>query len=202
MFYKIYHWIAQQLPKVQFRNRRPLTEDEKKKISELLAKDYYIILTANNYHLSSILVRILTLFATGRWPRFSHVLMNVDFIQENDRDKFKFMEATVTGVHHSTFDEIFDCTNYCLLKPRNIHRADLTKSIDELIENDGKPYDDLFDLVDDKRMSCVELVRDALMEISDYDKQFPNLEKLVTQKRITPEDFFLCKDFITVLIRK
>jgi hypothetical protein len=195
----VYHWIAQQVPKIQLTNRNPLTREEKQRLAKLLASDYYIILTTNNYHLSSIMVRVLTFLKTGKWPRFSHVLMNVDFMDSPKPDKFKFMEATVVGVHYASFDEVFDCTDFCLLKPDEVDLKKYTKVIDELVENNGKPYDDLFDLLDDKSMSCVELVRDALMEIADYNKQFPNLEALIAkQKNLTPEDFYTCIDFDVV----
>lgn len=196
LIYIPYHWIAQQIPKIQIRNRNPLTTEEKQKLAELLASDYYIILTSNNYHLSSIMVRVLTFLKTGKWPRYSHVLMNVDFITSPKPDKFKFMEATVKGVHYSSFDEVFDCTDYCLLKPANVELKNYTAVIDEMIENHGKPYDDLFNLLNDESMSCVELVRDALMEITDYAKYFNDLEQLIQRSgNLMPEDFYHCLDF-------
>lgn len=196
LIYTIYHWIAKQIPKIQIKNRNPLSESEKQRLAKQLASNYYIILTANNYHLSSIMVRVLTFLKTGKWPRFSHVLMNVDFMTTPERDKFKFMEATVKGVHYSTFDEVFDCTDFCLLSPDAVDLKQFTNVIDRMVENKDKPYDDLFDLLDDKRISCVELVRNALKQISNYQQHFSNFEALIQSTRtLTPEDFYICVDF-------
>lgn len=50
-FYKIYHWFAQQLPKIYWWNQHVLTMEEKDEVAKQLASGYYIILTGNKYRL-------------------------------------------------------------------------------------------------------------------------------------------------------
>jgi hypothetical protein len=196
--YSIYHWFASIPPKLKFKTRDPLTPDEKKQLIEMLAKDYYIILTGNNYYASSIAVKLFTRIKTGKWTKYSHVFMNCDYVDSpEDVFDFKFMEATSKGVHYSRFDEVFDCETICLLSPKNMSKTEWTKVIDKLVENNGKPYDDLFQLADDSRLSCVELVRNALKGDGQYDQNFSNLEYMIQKDgNLLPQMFKDCPDFL------
>ena len=126
--------------------------------------------------------------------------MNCDFMASPaDVDKFKFMEATVTGVHYSTFDEVFDCDTVCLLSPKNMPNKEWTDVIDKLVKENGKPYDDLFQLADESHISCVELVRDALEADDQYKTNFANLEALIQKEgNLLPQMFRECSDFEVV----
>lgn len=203
IWYKPYHWIAQQVPKVTLRNRKPLSEYEKKRLAELLASGYYIIVTSHDYHLSSQVVRLMSWIKSGKRARFSHVLMNVDFLDDpKEIHEFKFMEATVKGVHYSKFDEVFDCTDFALLSPKNVKNEHLTEILDNLVEQEGKEYDDLFQIADETKMSCVELIRYALKSDQAYEMVFPKLEHIVkTTGNLIPEDFYTCGDFEVVYQR-
>jgi hypothetical protein len=109
---------------------------------------------------------------------------------------FKFVEATATGVHYSTFEEVFACDTVCLLTPNNIDNAEWTKIIDALLKQQGKPYDDLFDLSDDTHVSCVELVLNALKAV-DYEQEFANLKELIEkEKNLVPQMYRTCTDFM------
>lgn len=198
VIYDVYHWIAQLIPKIQLKTRNPPTEAEKEELAKLLASGYYIILTGNSYHLSSVLVKVMTFFKLGKWPKYSHVLMNVDFIDDpQKRDGFKFMEATVAGVHYSTFDQVFDCDTYCLLTPKYVDNERYTEIIDNLIKFNGRPYDDLFDLADQSKMSCVELIRAAFQPFMWYEPAFRNFEAMIKQeKNLMPQMFRECEDFV------
>lgn len=198
ILYSIYHWLASIPPKVQFRTKDPLTPEEKREIINRLASGYYIILTGNNYHLSSLAVKFMSWVKTGTWSRYSHVLMNCDYLDHPaDVFDFKFMEATVSGVHYSTFEEVFDCDSVCLLSPANMDNKEWSKIIDALVKNKDKPYDDLFQLADDTHISCVELVRDALKADGSYDDNFGNLEYMIqTEGNLLPQMFRDCPDFI------
>jgi hypothetical protein len=68
-------------------------------------------------------------------------------------------------------------------------------------EDIGKPYDALFDLLDDSEMSCVELVRDALKKDNrEYEKLFPEFEKSIAEKKnLTPQMYRDCPEFEVVL---
>jgi hypothetical protein len=201
ILYRLYNKGARFVSSIKMRNLSPLNEHEKQKLVELLASDYYIILTGNKYTLSGNIVKFLSLLLNGKWPKYTHVLMNCDFMSNSsDKDKFKFMEATSSGVHYSTFDQVFDCTNVCILSPRNIRTEDFTEIIDELIKQDGKPYDDLFQLSDESRLSCVELVRIALKANDSYYENFSDLERMISsEKNLTPQMFRDCEDFLAIL---
>lgn len=200
-YYKIYHQIAQLVPMIELPNYAPLDIQERKEIKQMFAKGYYLILTANRYSLSSWMVKILTFAKYRKWPKYSHILMNVDFMDSpKDVDKFKFIEATSLGVHFSTFEDVMHCTDICLLTPKGLTNEDYTGIIDSLIGDNGKPYDDLFDLSDDSKMSCVELIRDALKDQPWYYEKFAHFESMIQQrKQLTPQMFYDCKDFEKVL---
>ena len=204
ILYRIYHWLASIPPKVQFRTKDPLTPEEKREIIKRLASGYYIILTGNNYHLSSLAVKFMSWVKTGTWSRYSHALMNCDYLDHPaDVLDFKFMEATVSGVHYSTFEEVFDCDSVCLLSPANMDNKEWSKIIDALVKNKDKPYDDLFQLADDTHISCVELVRDALKADGSYDDNFGNLEYMIQKEgNLLPQMFRDCPDFVVVYENK
>jgi len=193
-WYKFYHWIAMLPGKISWSNKKAITEEDKIAIAKMLSSGYYIILTGDKSHLSSIVVSLLSWIKTGVWARYSHALMNCDNITDpTDTKSFKFMEATSVGVHYSTFDEIFHCDTVCLLSPKNISNEDWTKIIDELLKQKGRPYDDLFDLADSTHVSCVELVLNAL-EAADYE--FVNLKDLIKQEgNLVPQMYRTCTDF-------
>lgn len=198
LLYGIYHWFAQRVPYVVWSRKNKITEKHKKELAALLATDYYVILTGDTGTLSSWIVSFFTWAGTGYWSPYSHALMNCDFITDPDkRDEFKFIEATSVGVHYSTFDEVFSCDYVCLLSPRNVNREEWTKVIDVAVTYNGRPYDDLFDLVDDSRMSCVEVVLNSFKGIEKYEGKFSHLEKLLEEEiSIFPQTFKDCSDFI------
>lgn len=193
-WYKFYHWIAMLPGKISWSKKKAITETDKEELARLLSSGYYIILTGDRSHLSSIVVSFLSWIKTGKWARYSHALMNCDnIIDHSDTKSFKFMEATSVGVHYSTFDQIFHCDTVCLLSPMNISNEDWTKIIDALLKQKNKPYDDLFDLSDSTHISCVELVLNAL-EAADYE--FANLKDLIKQEgNLVPQMYRTCTDF-------
>lgn len=196
LWYKIYNFLASIPSKITWRRRGLVTREQKIEIATQLATGYYIILTGSKSHLSSVIVSFLSWIKTGTWARYSHVLMNCDNITNpNDVSGFKFVEATATGVHYSTFDEIFNCDTVCLLTPTNVSNDEWTKIIDALLEQKGKKYDDLFDLSDSSRVSCVELVLNALKS-ADYANDFKDLELLILEEgNLVPQMYRTSKDF-------
>jgi hypothetical protein len=193
-WYKFYHWIAMLPGKISWSNKKAITQEDKIVIAKMLSSGYYIILTGDKSHLSSIVVSFLSWIKTGVWAKYSHALMNCDNITDaSDTASFKFMEATSVGVHYSTFNEIFHCDTVCLLTLKNISNEDWTKIIDALLKQKGRPYDDLFDLSDSTHVSCVELVLNAL-EAADYE--FVNLKDLIKQEgNLVPQMYRTCSDF-------
>ena len=183
--------------KISWSKKVRITVTDREHLAGLLANGYYIILTGSKSHLSSIVVSFLSWIKTGVWANYSHALMNCDNITNpNDTGSFKFVEATSVGVHYSTFDEVFACDTVCLLTPNNIDNAEWTKIIDALLKQQGKPYDDLFDLADDTHVSCVELVLNALKAVN-YDEEFADLKALIAhEKNLVPQMYRTCKDFL------
>lgn len=196
VWYKIYNKIASLPSKISWRKQGKLTVTDKEEISKHLASGYYIILTGSTSHLSSVIVSLLSWIKTGVWATYSHVLINCDNITDaNDTTSFKFMEATATGVHYSTFDEIFNCDHVCLLTPNSVSNEEWTKIIDGLLKQKGKKYDDLFDLADSTRVSCVEVVLNAL-KAADYENDFKDLERLINEQgNLVPQMYRQSHDF-------
>ena len=197
LLYKLYHWVAMIPGKISWSKTHKITVTDKEEMARLLANGYYIILTGSRSHLSSIVVYFMTWVKTGVWANYSHALMNCDNLTDPaDMQSFKFVEATATGVHYSTFEEVFACDSVCLLTPQNIDNAEWTAIIDALLKQQGKPYDDLFDLSDDTHVSCVELVLNALKAVN-YDEEFTNLKILIAEeKNLVPQMYRSCKDFL------
>lgn len=196
-WYRLYNVIASLPSKISWRKKGLITQEQKTELANKLASGYYIILTGSKSHLSSVIISLLSWIKTGVWARYSHVLMNCDNITDpSDTASFKFVEATSTGVHYSTFDEVFNCDTVCLLSPLSVSNEEWTKIIDGLLKQKGKKYDDLFDLSDTSRVSCVELVLEALKS-ADYANDFKDLEQLIQQEgNLVPQMYRQSKDFI------
>jgi len=176
-----------------------LTPDELAVIREMLASNYYVILTYRKTHLSSYGIGFIGWLKTGKWSRYTHSLMNLEGPVVND-DDFRLVEATGKGVHLSTFEEVFDCDRVCLLRPKGYDATDWIDAMDALLQNQGKPYDNLFNLADDTSVSCVELVRDALMAAPDYAANFAAFERdIAKRKNLIPQMFRDCPDFEVVI---
>lgn len=188
----------------KFRGGKPgfnLTLEDWKLLQESLASDYYLILTRRKTHLTTYSIAFMTWIKQGKWPDYSHALMNLD-LEDDAADfmKFKLMEATSTGVHYSRFDEIFDCDYVCLLEPVNMDHDEWKSVMKGLAEQLGKPYDNLFDVYDDTHVSCVEMCLDALRANPNYQRDFPTLEAMIQQaKNLTPQMYRECADFRVVL---
>lgn len=195
-FYRLYHWLATIPPKISWSRKHGISDAERDVLAKRLASGYYIILTGSSHHLSSVLVSFLSWLKTGKWAKYSHVLMNCDNIETaSERNTFKFVEATAKGVAYATFDEVFACDRACLLTPKSVSNEEWTKIIDALLTELGRPYDDLFDLADASHLSCVEVVLDAL-EAADYVDDFKNLSELIKKEgNLVPEMYRDCTDF-------
>ena len=180
-----------------------LNEEDWEFLRTALAKDHYIILTRNDSHFSTYLVSLGNVITTGKFSHWGHALMNTEGDNTIGNIGFKLMEATSSGVHCSTFQEVFRCDSVALLKPKNMTIEDWTAVFEKLLKQDGKKYDDLFDLADDQQLSCVELVRTALQSLPDYSIMFANLEEMIVKYgNLTPEMYYTCTDFEVVWERR
>lgn len=199
VFYRIYHRLAAIPAKISWRRHHRITPVQKDQLASLLASGYYVILTGSSSHLSSVIVSFLSWVTTGTWARYTHVLMNSDNITDPDqRGLFKFVEATAAGVTYATFDQVFACDRACVLTPSHVSNEEWTGVIDALLTQLGRPYDDLFDLSDATRVSCVELVLAAL-RAADYANDFQHLSRMIAdQGNLVPEMYRNCTDFAVV----
>ena len=192
---KITSAIAVLTGKINWELKDPLTVEEKAQLNTLLVPNYYIILTRNNNHLSSYMIGIADFFLRGKFGYWGHALMNLEDTVINNKD-FRFVEAVGAGVQYAEFDEVMAVNSIVLLKPKHMHIDDWTRVLDTAKSDVGKPYDTLFDLQQDKALSCVELVRDALQADPDYLECFANFEAMCQKyKRLTPQMIYDCSDF-------
>ena len=173
-----------------------LTAGEREVIRFLLKSNYYIILSWRGTHLTSYLIALGTYIKTGKWGRYSHAFLNV----EGDTEEFKLIEATGKGVHFSEFDEVFDCDRICLLSIKGLTPEDWTLIVDKALAQLGKPYDTMFDLLDESKQSCVETDLVALKALPDYEKHIPNLLTSIKKFNIlTPQMIRDATDFDVAL---
>lgn len=192
------NWAA----KISWKQKHPITPIDKENLARLLTKDYYIIATRRGNFLTTYFIGIANFFLSGKFGYYSHVLMNLEDEVKGHAD-FKFVEALGNGTQYSTWTEVFgDFTGanspdaVALIKPKCLSVEDWTAVLDGARAQVGKPYDTLFDLKDDKAISCVELIRLALKQTKDYERNFANFEKLIAKrKNLTPQMFLECKDF-------
>jgi hypothetical protein len=184
--------------KVHWGYKNRLTPNELEDIRQLLISNYYIILTHRNNHLSTFFVSLGNFLLTGKWSYWAHALMNLENEVKTDRD-FRLIEATGNGIHYSPFELVFRVHGVALLKPKSMSTEHWTKIMDKARSELGKPYDSLFDLRNDNALSCVELVRTALMAEPDYAANFAEFESMISKnKNLTPQMFYDCSDFEVV----
>lgn len=172
-----------------------LTEQEHDHIRRLLVKDYYIILTRRKTHLTTYLIAIGNLIKTRKFGYWSHALMNLEDEALEDHH-FRFIEAVGKGVSYTTFMGVFDCDSVALLKPKHFSIEEWTDIMDKAKEYYGRPYDTLFNIANDNKLSCVELVRQALKACPEYEVTFQKFEEMIAKARsLTPDMFYSCSDF-------
>jgi hypothetical protein len=137
-------------------------------------------------------------FSTKKWPKYTHILMNLEVDLEDHPDRFLLIESTNSGVHFSTFESIMQCDNVCLTTV-DITRAQWDRVRIGLAKQLGKKYDDLFDIMDNTHVTCVEMCWDAFDELDDRRIILPSLvRKIAIQRHLVPEDFLHGNEFILV----
>lgn len=171
-----------------------LTIEEQNIIKSKLVNNYYIMLLRRKTHLTTYLIELGELIKTGKLGYWSHTFCNIEDAV-NAPDDYKLVEATKIGVHYSKFDDVFNCDSVVLLKPKNMLHEEYTKMLDDCLAQLGKPYDFILDVSDASRVSCVELIYQAILMNKSEDK-FPSLIKMVTDlKNLTPDMLYTCGDF-------
>lgn len=172
-----------------------LTSHESDLIFEELSNNHFLILTRRKTHLTTYLIGLSDLFLRGKWGYWTHGAMNI----EGDisfRLDVKIVEAIGEGVKISEFKDVFDCDSVCLLVPKGFSADDWSKALAVACNQIGKDYDTLFDVNDPNTLSCVELVRVALMGVPDYFERYACFEKMIKEeKNLTPQMLYDCPDF-------
>ncbi len=195
IFKGMVHWAVITIGNIHWSYRGGLTEDELSILREKLTKDYYIIVTHRNNHLSTYFVSLASLVLTGKFSYWAHALMNLEDEVKSDSD-FRLIEATGAGTHYSPFNLVFQVHGVALLKPKSMSIEYWTSIMDKANSELNKPYDTLFDLTNDNALSCVELVRAALQTEPNYSTDFANFENMIkSRKNLTPQMFYECEDF-------
>lgn len=196
MFKKITTFVVELIGKVHWKQTHPILNSDRYVIQEMLKKDYYIITTRRSNHLSTFFIGLGHFLLTGRWGFYSHVLMNLED-EVKSEDDFRLIEATGVGTHFSSFWDVFGTVDaVALLKPKCMTVDEWTAVMERSMTDLGKPYDSLFDLKNDQALSCVELIRNALKALPDYDTKFAAFEAMIKKrKNLTPSMFVECSDF-------
>lgn len=193
IFYKMLSYITKVISSVAFgKEKTVLSPNDRYIVKTILKSEPVIILTASKVHLSSFLVKVLSYFTTFKKTEYSHAVMS--YYDYKD-DTFILIESTNSGVHVSSFDEVMACSDICILEIKHDHEKDIDLINNELQKQLGKKYDNLFDIADESRVSCVEVVYHSLKKF-DFDKDYPNLAKTIAEKNtLTPQMFRDCGDF-------
>jgi Permuted papain-like amidase enzyme, YaeF/YiiX, C92 family len=199
LYQKLVSWVVLAIGKIHWRGKNELSATELDQVRKLLVPNYYVILTHRSNHLSTFFTSMMNFFLTGRWGYWAHALMNMEDSVHADTD-FRLVEAVSAGVVNTPFSEVFDVQGVVLLKPTNMTLDKWTTVLDKARAELGKPYDTLFDISTDQALSCVELVRTALMAEPEYFANFANFEALIKKRgNLTPQMFYDCPDFEVVL---
>lgn len=186
-----------------------LNASDREVARELMKERVYIWVSRRDTHLSTYMINLadflLNLFIwaknffKGPRPKFgfwSHAFMNYD---DNE-----IVEAVGKGVQKVFFDDVFNCDSIAALIPNNItaREWDLVKNdlIQEMELQIGKKYDLKFDINEENKVSCIELVRLVLKKrIKDYDLKFSEFELMIKKyKNVTPQMLHDSKDFRVV----
>ena len=191
LFSRFAKWIGS----VSWKADKEIPVYSKERIKELLKSNYYIILTRRSNHLSTYIIGALELLMRFKIGYWSHALMNLEDTVTTV-DDFRLLQATGKGVDYATFDEVFDVQSVALLKPKCMTIDEWTEVLDTAKRQVGKQYDSLFDIKNDDKVSCIELVRIILMAQTNYKEDFANFEAMITKyKNVSPQMLFDCDDF-------
>jgi len=186
-----------------------LTSKDREEIREEMQAGLRIWVSRRETHLTTYFIgffdwalAVWAWFKNGRkgikpkWGFWTHAFANIN--------SHEIMEAIAKGVTKSMFDDAFNCEAAAALVPANlsvIEWHNISKEIvEELKLQDGKKYDSGFNLKDESKVSCIELMRLVLMKrVKDYHYKFADLEEDVRlYKNLTPQMLYDSKSFKVV----
>jgi hypothetical protein len=169
--------------------------DNELEIKRYLVKGYYGIAIFDPYSLSSLFVVISTWILTGKIPKYTHILMNVE--PENaEHNDFRFVEATSKGYHYSDFKTALGhAKRIALLTPKYYTQEQVDTTVSVAYEKIGADYDFKFNEQDFKDLTCCETYWYRLQKLPFSDDNFRCLKMLMEYEgNLTPQ-MFLCPDF-------
>lgn len=203
IYQELSSFFVKTIGNICWKTKKSLSKRDQEIIKQKLYKDYYIMLSRRNNHLSTYFISIAHFMLTGKFGYWSHAFMNLEGDVSSPSD-IRLVEATGRGVTYTPFYKVFNVTSTVLLKPKTMDAVEWCKILEKAKTQYNKPYDNLFDLKNDNALSCVELVRSALMADPNYERDFPNFERMIKKYgNLTPQMFYDCPDFEVVLeIRK
>ena len=173
-----------------------LTQEDLEQFKEKLTANNYVILTRRNKHLSTYLLSLVDVLFRRKFGYWSHCALNTEGTVVDIND-FKIFEAIGSGVHASTFMQVFDCDSAVLLIPKGFTPDEWDNALLDAAKQVGKPYDTIFDCMDDSKLSCIELIIHALKSAdSDYSINFKSFESMLKKYgTVTPEMLYSSGDF-------
>jgi hypothetical protein len=205
LLYKIYKSIITPLgecnwswlkEKITGRRYYNLTDVDLDYLRQALSLNYFIIATRRKTVLSTYLIGLATFFKTGKFGHYDHVLLNLEDDAPKADAYYQLYEATAKGAHISTFMDVFNCDSVVLMRPKNITVVEWHEVVEGAKKDLGKQYDDLFNLNDSTRVSCVEMVRDSLKCVDGYDAKFVSFEAAIKKVgNLTPQMYYDSDDF-------
>lgn len=194
LFYKLWTVFPYITSKIKIgKSTDILTEEDKIEISDILQREPCVILTSTKSHLSSRMVKWMSKILTGKSAEYTHAVMSY---YDYEDDTFMLIESTNSGVHLSSFEEVFsNLDKVCVMEIKHKDEKELDKINRKLKDQLGKKYDNLFDYQDKERVSCVEVVYHSIRD-RQFAQKYPILDKLIkTEKNIVPQMFKDCGDF-------
>lgn len=176
-----------------------LTEQDHEVIRSIIRKNFCVILTHRKTHLTTYLIGLGNFILTGKAGYWRHAFMNIEDSLPTDDLDYEIVEATGTGTHKSTFMQVFDCDGVALLIPARATKEEWHSVMEAAREMIGTAYDYEFNINDSNAVSCVEMVFQAAKKKGLAEKLFPELLKLIDEKKnLTPDmlwDAYLKGDF-------
>lgn len=177
-----------------------LTEVDRDRCKDLMESGHYIWLSRRKTHLTTYLISLGSFgLELIRWskkeqefPKFNFAKYTHAFFNITDD---LLVEAVGEGVKESFFDSVFDCDWICALEIKNLLPHEWEKIAQDMVKDSfnklGTKYDTLFDIKDESRLSCIELIRVLMKEsISpvEYTNKMSNFESLISlNNNLTPQ---------------
>lgn len=180
-----------------------LTSEDRDECRKLMENGHYIWLSRRNTHLTTYIIDFLN-YLLGRFKinlhkTYTHAFFNIS--------EDLLIEAIGRGVIHSYFDDVFDCDWICAVKINGLSNEEWSQISRKMAANSwkqlNKKYDTVFDIHDDSKLSCVELIRVLIVEAignNKYAEVMSDFERLMqNQGNLTPQMIRNSKSFDIVL---